>query len=367
MIDPIFNMFKVRFEYLDTMKILKEDTEKVIVYINFEQVLKVLLNPKTNNALKGLNKHNEIKLQLMSNIVNLAMHYRLYFCKLGKDCRVVMYYNYPKGRYNNVSYIPNYKSVIYFKLFSDLNTGYIGRCMEEIQTFLTSLMAYMNEVYLIKSPCVESSLIPFILKEHVYTDDVQTTQHIIVSNSHYEYSYIDKGFTIISPNGKDSLYLTEDNVIDEMKRLAKIKSKDTIPTQFIPYTISLLGDKYRGITKMGGVGLGGIIKMINTSLDKCIITPNSTSVELLSDTIDEKYREQFINNYKCTSLDFQYSEVTDMQLEDILNQIVDKFDDNALVRINQKYFNRFPLMTINMKSSQVLDKSKLRHLRSMFG
>lgn len=366
MMDPIFNMFKVRFDYLDTMKILKEDTEKVVIYINFEQVLKVLLNPKNDNSLKGRNQHNEVKLQLMSNIVNLAMHYRLYFCKLGKDCRVVMYYNYPKGTYNNVEYIPTYKSTLYHRLFSDITTGYIGRCVEEIQTFLTSLMSYMNEVYLIKSPCVESALIPYVLKEHVYTDDIQTSQHIIVTNSHYEYSYIDKGFTIISPNGKDSVYLTKDNVIDELKRLYKIKSKDTIPIQFIPYIMSILGDTYRDIPKMGGIGLGGIIKMINTSLDNCVITPNSTSVELLSQTISNEHREQFINSYKCTNLDLQYNDITHNQLEDILSQIVDKFDDNALVKINQKYFNRYPLMTINMKSSQVLDKSKLRHLKSMF-
>ena len=39
----------------------------------------------------------------------------------------------------------------------------------------------------------------------------------------------------------------------------------------------------------------------------------------------------------------------------VVNQLIDKFDDNTLLSINDKYFKNHPLMLINMKRDQILN------------
>lgn len=44
-----------------------------------------------------------------------------------------------------------------------------------------------------------------------------------------------------------------------------------------------------------------------------------------------------------------------LEIRKVEAQIVDKFDDNGIEIINEKYFKTAPLMTINTKKEQVID------------
>ena len=52
----------------------------------------------------------------------------------------------------------------------------------------------------------------------------------------------------------------------------------------------------------------------------------------------------------------QYQELTLLEIREIEKQIVDKFDDNALELINEKYFRTAPLMTIKTRTEQVTEQ-----------
>ena len=358
MIDPIFNMFKTKFSVMDGLQLLDKDADRIDIYINLENVFKVLLSPRVNNYLMTtIEDNNQFKIGLMSNIVNLAQHYRLYCSKYRKDSRVFLYWNYPKSEYKNSEYICGYREYYNHKMFKNEGCDYIIRNLNSCLDFMKKLFNYINQIYLIDGGVIDSSVVPYLVEEHIYQSrEDKDVQKIIVSNAKYDFQYVSYGFTILETNKDDSCIICEDNVIDILKERMGIKNSMTIPPNLIPFTISLLGDRYRNIPKLSGVGLSSILKMINKAIEELIITDQTKDVDMLSQIIAEKYRSQFISNYLCTYIPRQYDELKPLEILSIENQIVDKFDDNALALINERYFRSSPLMTIKTKTEQAIDQ-----------
>lgn len=341
---------------MDSLKVLDQSVDRINFYINLENVFKVIMNPRVDSFMKAsCQDRNESKLNLVSNIINLGQHYRLYAAKYGKESRIILFWNYPKSEYKNEKYIDGYRSYYNHKMFQNMSScDFLSRLLEESYSFLTIVMKYINQVYLISGGSIESSVIPLLVHENVYAEDGISTQNIIITNEKYDYQYHLKGFTILEPNKENPILVKpEDDVIELLKKQAGIKNKKSIPTNLIPFTICLLGNKYRNIPKLAGVGLGTIINMINVAIDRIIITENSTDVNLLKEIITINHREQFVKNYLCTNLDYQMKEITPLEINLITRQLEDKFDDNTVKQMNERYFKKFPLMIIKSRSEQV--------------
>ena len=207
MIDPIFNMFKTKFVVMDKLKLLDLTTSRVDIYINLESIFKVLMTPRVNNYLMATSENeNQFKINLMSNIVNLAQHYRLYCAKYKKDSRVFLYWNYPKSEYKNAEYISGYREYYNHKMFKNEGCEYISRNLIECHNFMTKLFHYINQVYLIDGGTVDSSVVPYVVEENVYCSrSSQDVQRIIISNTKYDFQYVSYGFTILETNKDDIL------------------------------------------------------------------------------------------------------------------------------------------------------------------
>lgn len=358
MIDPIFNMFKTKFVVMDNLNVIKPDVDQVDVYINLESVFKVIMSPRINNYLMAtMEDKNMFKINLMSNIVNLAQHYRLYCKKHKKESRVFLFWNYPKSEYKNSEYIIGYREYYNHKMFKNEGCDYISRNLSECFNFMKKLFSYINQVYLINGGPIDSSVIPYLIEDKIYlSKDNPSVQKIVVSNSKYDFQYVNYGFTVLETNKDDSIVITKDNVIDIMKSKMNVKNNMTLPSNLLPFAIALLGDKYKSIPKLSGVGLSSILKMVNKAIEGLLITENTQDVDMLSKIITESYREQFIKNYLCTYIPRQVDDLAPLDILNIENQITDKFDDNALEYINEKYFKYAPLMTISTKTEQVTEQ-----------
>lgn len=348
MIDPIFNMFKIRFEKLDTYSKLSK--KKTRVFINLEMVLKLLLTPRVSEYCKSISTV-ELERILVSNIINLAQHYRLYLTKLHIPNEVYLYWNFPiVKKYNNDKYIEKYRS-LYNEKITDDDTDCIVDTLERIHGQLRTIINYVNEVYLLDGGMVDSGVIPYLIaKEH----SSQICQNILVTNNRYEFQYIKHGFRIWFPDREDSMELTEANIFLFMKEKLNLKSKDIIPINYLPFVISLLGDRYRGITKIKGIGLAKAVKLVNSSLENGIITPTTSSIELLKRMFSEEQQDTFVRNYKCTDVEYQYAEISMKQESKILDQIIDKYDDDSLYYLNDKFFKDHLIMIIDTKRDQIV-------------
>lgn len=356
-IDPIFNMLKVKFDVLDELKVLDASKEQVMIFINLEDPFRYLLNQRTDVQLKAAQcTIADIQLNLISNVINLGQHYRLYCTKHKKPSRIFLYWNYPKGDYNNRKYWSRYRDEFDRKFGVNVNAEYITRCMEKMVPILGSIMPFINQVYLINGMDVESSMIPRVIM-HTYRDGIER-QVILITRSRYDYQYLCDDYLVIEPRGVNSCIVDSNNVIDHIKQKKNIKNPMTVPASLLSFILALLGDEHRGIPKIEGFGLVSIIKAINAALEYRIVTENTQDIDLLSSILKEDFRSRFQRNYHMVNLDLQEADISPAHLEQITSQIVDKFDDRTLRSMNEKFFLRDPIMLVDTASEQVFRQGK---------
>lgn len=346
MIDQIFNKYKTKFSVLNSLKIVKPDVQKIAVYINIEMILKSVFTNRVNDYMMGIDDQNDVMFSIISSVLNLAQHYRWYFVKLGYDCEAFIYWNYPTGKYLNYMHNENYRSYFNNKIYHSNQCIFLNDCLKKSFPTIKMIALRMNGVNIVTNEVVESSLIPYVIYNDFYHGD-NSIQHIIISNDKYDFQYVNKGFSIIVPRQEETIVVTSKNVIDVLKKSLSIKSENTISPKQLSFGLSIIGSKYRNINKIAGVGFGTVIKILNRGIEKMILSENSNDVHTLSGLISPKYKEQFISNFSCIDLDIQYNSLSPMIIHDIISCIHDKYDDNALDLINDRFFQNHPLMTFH--------------------
>lgn len=358
MVNTTFNMYKIKFDNLDRKKALA-GYKKVRIFINLEIVINRLLNSRINNFLIANGNASDIKRMFVSNIINIAQHYRLYCAKHNVTNEIYMYWNYPIDKMlNNTKYNPKYKASYILRLQGNTDNWMVIKYLDDIYKSLRTILDYINEVYLLTSSTVESSLIPYIISK----DKGNDYKNIIVSTNDYDFQYVNKDFDIWVPSGANSTILNKGDVLYYMKDKKEQNVPITISPTFIPFILSIIGNKSRNIDKIPGIGFNGALRLIQKGLDKFTITNSTVNVDLLANCVNDKYRDLFINNYRTIQLTYQYQDISGSDERDIFNQITDKFDDNALIYLNDKYFKDHPIMTIDTKSDQIY-RNEINHLK----
>lgn len=354
MIDPIFNMFKVKFERLDKMNIVNKQSSKIVVYINLEMVFRYLYTARVDTFLAATGTDADTQICIMSNIINLAQHYRLYFAKMHKDAEVVLYCTDTsmEPAFINYKYNPSYRNHYINKTERNGTTRYINSRVNAIWKPLDIIMTYVNGVYLIRSHIVEPSLIPYVLQvSDGFADN--KTQHIIVSTFLYDMQYIGRNSTMIYPDRENSVYLTKDNVGEFIKDSKKCKNPTKLYAQFIPFVLSITGDKYRSIPSIPGLGLSKSLRMLQDGIDGWKITTDTSTMQILVDLLPDEIKDQFMANFNTIDVIKQYSQLSPLDIESVTSKIVNKYDDYSLNLMNEKYFTQHPLMLVNSAREQV--------------
>ena len=52
-IDPLFNMHKIKFDILDKWNFIDKSVQRVVVYINLENVFRLIMTPRVNNFVQA--------------------------------------------------------------------------------------------------------------------------------------------------------------------------------------------------------------------------------------------------------------------------------------------------------------------------
>ena len=109
--------------------------------------------------------------------------------------------------------------------------------------------------------------------------------------------------------------------------------------------ISVLGDRNRSIDGLSGVGPKNMQKYIESGICRNEIQLSTTNPEMISNIFhDDGMKEEFINNYYCTSLIAMYKELSSTEKMSVLNQKRDRYDMNSLVSLNNTRFYNYPLI-----------------------
>lgn len=360
--DPVFNMHKIKFDILDKWLLVDKKTTNVNVFINLDNVFKFIINPRTNNfiqasaSVKGKEEFtNKAVRSLVSNIINLGQHYRLWLAKKSIESKIYLYWNYPAPEtYKNSKYLPTYRTNYNIKHSKGIETSHIISIMEKAVEFCSKCIPYINEVYLINSGDIEASLIPLIITDKIYNNSF--SKNIMISSSSYDLAYVNYDFTVAVPSMKKKppYYVNKQNVIEVMKMRHKISSPISVKSTFVEVINALLGDTDRSIPTINGVGLYYIMNTILSSLDKGYITNETKDIDMIKNIVKDEYKDIFERNYRCSSLYYQLNDIEPLDVHKITSFLVDKYDETTLREMNEKYFKLCPIEIIRPKSEQVL-------------
>lgn len=356
--EPIFNLFKIKFTKLDEI-ITQGSTNlnknsKVNVFINFESVLKKLASSNIEEYLRV--KGEERNFEMISNIINLASHYRLFFSKNGIYSKVFIYLNYPfKNMYKNRLINAEYRTYYENKYAKNPNHFVLNEVISSSLPLTKIILEYVEGVYLIQSDYIENSLVPYIISDGTTEDGV----NFIITNDVYDYQYVNNGFFILKPNKDESLLINKDNVMKTLKQREEISNDSTLDSKYLPFILSLLGNKERNIEKIKRIGLVNIIKMIIKALKEHVISEGVFNINILSNVIKEEYKSLVLNNFYCTDIETQFQMLNIKDLYIITSQLVDKFDNESLKKLNDQYFSLYPIQLLELTSgSKFLKKDK---------
>ena len=344
-----FNMYKVKYTKL--LELLRENpdinvgsNDTICVYINLESILLRMCNPNTIQYITVSKKSN---VEFISNIINLAAHYKLFFTKHKLNCKIFLCLPTIKGLYKNSIHNKDYRMYNRFKFSETAGNSSLYKLIKDTIQFTQLFTEYIKDVYFIESEQIENSLVPFIIDKESDID----TKNFIVTGDPYDLQYVNYDFNIIIPKGDNSYVCTKHNTMNYLKEVYECKGEYSISSNFIPFILSIVGNKYRNIYSVKGLGMKTVFKTIQKALDKKLVSNNIDNIHLLLNIIKPNVRETVLNNYKCIDLNFQYSQLSKKDIYDIMSQVKDKFDNIALKKINDKYFNEYPIMLQEITST----------------
>ena len=361
-IDPLFNIYKVKFIILEKLfkKLELKDIDKnktkiesVNIFINLESVFMTLHRDYVEEELRSMDKRNlkEAYINIISNIINLSAHYRLFFNKRKVKTNIYYYFNdidcYYK--YNNCSYVDNYREY-YNKKFDTLKFKTLNNLIREGIEFSNTIIDYLQRIYFVSSDRLESSCIPYyFIKEN----KSPANMNIIISKDLYDLQYVNKKCLIIYPYQDNSEIITKVNVMDFLKEKYKYDNEFELSPLLLPFIIAVLGDKKRGLDKIRGVGFKKLYKGLCKLYKDGFIDdnePNSLKIENISSLIRDNgglfqndIKETIMRNYQCIDLDRQLNIAHKISLENLTDNLIDKIDNISLKEINDKYFHSYPL------------------------
>lgn len=341
-----FNMFKIKYSKLDELlrNITFEKGEEIIIYISLESILKKITSTITDR--ENIMIDSKRNLILTSCIFNLIAHYRYYFNKKSVCSRIYIYG--PESvdvNYLNREYNKDYRTRML--LLNTEETTSIGKTYSESIKMIKTILTYVEGVNFITSGIVEPSVVPLVLTNYLKTDN---KKNFIVTDDKYDYQYIKDYFIILKPRLEKSSIIDFDNAMDILKEKTKCNNIPNPDINFLPFIISILGDKYRNIDKIKGMGISKIYNEINKGLINNIITNDINNLNSLSCLINENYHNDFMLNYITTSIYEQYKKLSDTEIKYITNQVIDKHDGGYIKAINDEYFIDNPLNILEINT-----------------
>lgn len=345
-----FNMYKVKFSKLiellrerDDINIHTNDT--VLVYINLETLLFKLCNPNTIQEI-CVNKNS--KIEFIANIINLAAHYRMFFTKHKISSKIVLYLpSINEKKYKNTVYNKEYRMYSAFKFSEGAGNLPLYKLINDTIPFIKLMIEYIEGVYFITSGQIENSLVPHIINEELTKDTI----NFIISGDLYDLQYVNHNCNMIIPKGDNSFICTKNNTVKYLKDIYECKGSYTFSSNFISFILSVIGSKYRNIYNVKGLGMKKIYKLIQKAIDSKLVSNNIDNIHLLLNIIKSSMRDEIMENFKCVDIGFQYTQLNKKDIYDIMSQMSDKFDNIALKKINDKYFNQYPIMLQEITSN----------------
>jgi hypothetical protein len=343
--DRIFNTYKIRYNVLTPQMLSIRASRKIHtinIYINVDDFFHKLHRPDTDREFQTTGK--SASKQFVSNLINLAAHYKHWAIKEHLSPNIYLVYTTSKVFRNSMT-LKGYRD--YYEKITDINNPnffYVNTVMSDSFSILQIVAKYIPRVYGIDSNYIEPSVIPLYLSKEKPADF-----NLLISRDNYDlqYTHLDK-WGVIIPTGEVSPLIVSGNLWNHIQVKEKITEKEFYyhPETFI-WAKSIIGDKYRSIPKLTRTSWKTVIKYL-----KDFSSMHNNSVEILelqlrklADYITQKKIEDtdFNHNLYCTSVKQQLDSLMEVDKIMISQQLTDMEDMQSLYHANNTIFKEYPL------------------------
>ena len=355
-----FNVLKIRYKdydnYLceahDEIPAFLHDKDQVNCFINLESMFQTLCSIRDlEDALIRVRNYPNI---IISNIFNLAVHYKRYFTVSEIPCRIYFYYTSLDSNsddFYQAAYTSDYRA--YYLMKYTKNPKYV-RLMDSLRDRILpnveTICGFIPDVYYINAKNIDGSLVPYIIgkqdptrKNIIVTTDFAETQYSLIEN--YFASYIHSTFKrTICNNHKESL---EAVVNSQHNRKADEMASFYKTYQYYGLYCSLmtvLGSKNRSLFGISGYGPSVLEKNLKKAINDHLMKYDTTSPELIGQIFQEEVdKKDFIDQFNCLNVESGYTKLSEADLLSITNQIVNRVDMNSLTKINNDMLSSCPI------------------------
>ena len=369
-VDCYFNAHKIKFDNLAKLlnSINIDNTlTKINIYINIESLLNQIHKPFIEESLSVMDK-KELKnfhINLIANILNIIAHYRRFFNKHKLKTNIVLFANeYDKyTQSNNSVFIKNYRERFIYNYTDNPSFSSINKVLSTTIPNVKTIVNYIEDCYFLTTARYESSVIPILLCNESQLDG---QLNILISRDMYDLQYVNRGFLVLYPKGEESCIIYKINLFDFISERYKIDEKYKLPSYVFPFVLSVVGDKRRNIEGVKGWGWKTVYKEVS-KLFKSLGIDDSEVVpleSLITSIRESKYRdysvkEKIARNLVCTDVLRQCKMITNSQKMDTTKELINKFEPNALNKLNDNYFVRNPIDIIGLEQFHLKDEGKM--------
>ena len=340
-----FNLIKIKYQVFNDILVslnFLRPSDRVNVFINLETILKYL--SMTKDLEKKLIVNRNFPDYMESDIINIAAHYKDFFRGNGLPTNVFLYMtdleshseNFKEEKYNDEFrsyYLNKYTENPRFILLGD-------RLRNEILPNVRTICEFIPNVYLITGRNIDSGVIPFIIGE-----SMPGYRNIIISGDIHDTQYT------YEPAYLDFLHLRSYNsnilAYDTAEYLKTIAKTNEVPDELIQLFrngsfyrtfLACVGDKYRSIDGIRGIKLAKMVKILIDAMEDKKITKDTRSAPLIADLFPEEIRKDIYQNLLMLDIRNACDLLCDGDRKQILSQIIDRSDINALQKLNQTKF-----------------------------
>lgn len=317
--------------------------DEVNVFINLECVIKNLSMQRGLSTFVTFNKQKFV-IELESSILNLIANYRMYFQK--EKCFPKLYFYITSLNDNNQQmkcYNKYYRDFYHNKYTNNPQFKLIGETLKNIiLPEIKLILLYVPGCYYLESDNFDSSLIPQIVssfsnrKNVIITGDIFDTLYMF--NPNFLPVYINRRFSHFS-------------VYSDIESVVRSIIKDESPFDLTIFNselyykllLSVRGSKIRNIKASKGFGYLKFMEIIKQGIKDDIILKDFESINSIIQLFPENYREDIKIAFQCMNLDIQYQLLSDINIENIKSQIIDKIDIKSVEALNNKRFIEFPI------------------------
>ena len=353
--DVHFNARKVKFEDLNGMVQVigrSQSIKTVNLFLNIDDMLHSLHRPQTELEIEVSGGNvAQVILQLTSNILNLAAHYREWALRHGwYPYTFLVYSSAFNGPFENGMYLKEYR-----KYFIEINSpfnqkfGVLNQAIPESLSMVTSICKYIPDVYAIDSTFQEPSMLPYVISDKFSKRD----WNFIITRDRYDFQYVNyPKWSIIYPDyAEESILVTPANLWKAIAHKEKVPEKylGDYPITAFPIALAIVGNSYRSLPRMRGCGWKTFYSIMSEAEVQKFDTASAAFEDMILASLKKRFTNRSVGtlidtvnaNLDCIDIVKQAARSGGITETFVSTMLEDVPDYENLVALDRAHFNQF--------------------------